>query len=383
MKRILIIGSWNTTHVRRFISVLIREAYTNLIIDAYDPRFEDSIKYDIPVNHVYSSGVKTNWFYKIRKIGTYFFERRKLNRLKNLLEINHYDLINIHQIPHNALEYVRVAHRCNTKIMLTPFGSDVLRVSKIYKKSLSRAFHEADYVSANLLTGFADKIKTQYNIPESKLINLGYGSETITAILEQKGKINRKQQVAMLDIPYSNYYITCGYTASMAQRHSLMIEAIKANKDLLPKDYCVLIPLSYGPAKEQLKIELSTQCIEAGLNYRIIEDYLTVEQVAALRLITDIFIHIQPTDAYNASLQEFILAGAKCINGKWLDYPSLERHGAPYYVCDSLEDLPKVLKGVLCNELPELMISNDVIEEIEGNAWVKKIQQWITFYTNI
>lgn len=385
MKRILIIGGWGTTHIRRFLTVLCRDKNSDLIIDAFDPRIVDMNSNECGVNKVYRMEALNimRKVYSIRKVGTFLFEKAKKKRLNEIIKQNRYDLINIHQIPTNARDYIEIAHRCGIKTMLTPFGSDVLRVSKIFVPSLKKAFKESDFISANMSTGFSQIIMDKYDVSANKMVDIGYGSETISAIKEMTGKYDKKQLVDILGITYSNFYITCGYTASVAQRHSLMIEAIYANKKYLPDDYCLLIPLSYGTAKEQLKSELSEQCNRLDLRYYIIADYLNNEQVGALRIISDLFIHIQPTDAYNASLQEFLLTGTQCINGKWLEYPSLERFGAPYHICESLDNLPNIIGQVLRKELAPIDIHTEVRKEIEGNAWNDKIKYWKEFYLSV
>lgn len=385
MKRILIVGGWGTTHIRRFLGVLCRSKSEDLIIDAFDPSLNDTSSIELPVDNVYR--IKKNRFqnrlYSIRKVGTFFYEKRKLREFRRIIRAGHFDLVNFHFVPRNAYDYVIICHEYDTKVMLTPLGSDVLRVSHFYVPNLIKAFAECDYVSANTLTGFTQKLKDRYHINEEKIVNLGYGSETITSMIDMKGKYSRQQLADMLHIPFSMFYIACGYTASIAQHHDLIIDAIYKNKDLLPQDYCILIPLTYGPDKEKLIKELPEKCDKYGLKYQLFTDYLDNNQVAALRLITNLFIHIQPTDCYNSSLQEFLLAGTECINGKWLDYPSLERCGNPYYISDTLEDLPGTLSEVLQNKAKKVPLNELIIEEITNNAWDSKITGWISFYKAI
>lgn len=383
MKRVLIIGSWGTTHIRRYLRILCQNKDKNLIVDSFDTRYEEGQGNECGVENVYRVKLipVEKKILKIRKIGTYWGERKKLSFFEQIIRNGVYDLVNIHFLPSNVDYYVRIAHKYGVKTMLTPLGSDVLRVNKIHVPSLKRAFNNTDYVSLNTITGFCQKVKDAFNVDEGKIVNLGYGSETISAMLEMKGKYNRQQYIDMLSLPKSSYYICCGYTASRAQNHLVMLDAIAKNTQFLPSDYCALIPLSYGPAKEQLKSELSEKCKELGIRYHILSDYMTIEQVAALRFVSDLMIHIQPTDAYNASLQEFLLGGTDVINGSWLEYPSLERFGKPYYTCDTIDSLTETLYHVINGELNKTPLLPDVVVEITGNAWSEKIKKWISFFT--
>lgn len=382
MKRILIVGGWGTTHIRRFLGVLCRSKSEDLIIDAFDPSLNDTSSFELPVDNVYR--IKKNRFqnrlYSIRKVGTFFYEKRKLREFRRIIRAGYFDLVNFHFVPRNAYDYVKICHEYDTKVMLTPLGSDVLRVSHFYVSNLIKAFAECDYVSANTLTGFTQKLKDRYHVSDEKIVNLGYGSETISSMIDMKGKYSRQQLVDMLHLPFSMFYIACGYTASIAQHHDLILDALYKNKEYLPKDYCILIPLTYGPDKELLIKELPERCEKYGLKYQLLTDYLDNNQVAALRLITDLFIHIQPTDCYNSSLQEFLLAGTQCINGRWLDYPSLERHGYPYIICQSLETLDETIQSILTGGTIKPQIHPEIILEIKSNAWSNRIIKWVEFY---
>lgn len=384
MKRILIVGSWGTTHVRRFLRILC-ENKENLIIDSFDPTFDHSRVNECGVDNVYrlEASAFSQRIYKIRKIGTLLCERHTVNTFDHILSNNHYDLVNIHFLPANTEQYVKVAHKHRVKIMLTPLGSDVLRVKKIFIPTLKRAFVEADYVSGNIVTGFCQQVKKMFSVPDNKIKNLGYGSETISSIIEMKGKFSKQQMCEMLSIPFSPYYICCGYTASLAQHHDIMIDAIAKNKDLLPEGTRLIIPLSYGPAKEALKKSVAKQCEQYGLPYTLLTEYMTVEQVACLRFVSNLFIHIQPTDAYNASLQEFLIADTEVINGKWLPYPSLEEHGIPYHILSSIDDLPREIEKILSHEGLRPQLSKEAEDEIIGNAWNKKIKDWVDAYKTI
>lgn len=384
MKRILIIGSWGTTHVRRFLRILC-ENKEDLIIDSFDPSFDHSRGNECGVDNVYRlyASALAQRIYKVRKIGTWLCERHKVNTFDHILSQNHYDLVNIHFLPVNAEQYVKVAHKHGVKIMLTPFGSDVLRVNKMFIPSLKRAFKEADYVSGNTVTGFCQQVKQMFSVPDYKIKNLYYGSETISSIIEMKGKYSKQQMCEMLDIPYSPYYICCGYTASLAQHHDKMIDAIAKNKDLLPEGTRLIIPLSYGPAKEILKKTVAEQCEQSGLPYSLLTEYLTVEQVSCLRFVSDLFIHIQPTDAYNASLQEFLIADTEVINGKWLSYPSLEKNGLPYHVLDSIENLKELIALAVQRKIEKPVLPESVREDIYKRAWSEVIKAWRNAYLSI
>lgn len=386
MKRILIIRHASCEHIQRFLKSLASVKDSTMEIDLFSPTFSVSVSAeDLGLNNIYHLNV-SSWKQKIcrlRKLGVLFIQKEIESYLEQLLLSKKYDLVNVHYLPNNVNEYVNIAHKCGVKIMLTPFGSDVLRANKIKTFFLNKAIAKSNYISFPKAIGFADKLVKRFNISTSKIIDLGYGSETISSILSIEGKYTRKELVEMLGISYSDYYITCGYNASLAQHHSEIIEAIAKNKELLPSNYCLLFPLSYGADKDLIKSTVDELCEKYDLKYSLFLNYLSVEQVAALRLITNLFIHVQDTDAYSASLQEFLLTKACVINGKWLEYPSLERFGFPYYQCESLNNLSNDIRNVVLGKYDSIVLHNEVREEICNNAWDRKIIAWKEFYNTI
>ena len=213
-------------------------------------------------------------------------------------------------------------------------------------------------------------------------MSYGAGSETISSIIKLKGNSTRELMSYELGIPVSNYNICCGYNAQRAQRHKEMLQALADNREYLPSGYQILIPLTYGEGKQQLFGELKKLSEGLSLNTVFFTDYMTADQVAYLRLVTDLFIHVQTTDAANASLQEFLLAGSACINGKWLSYPYLESDGIPYYQCDDIAHLGHDVHNALLKKNVPSPLSSRTIKIIEGCSIESVVENWKNFFLN-
>ena len=74
------------------------------------------------------------------------------------------------------------------------------------------------------------------------------------------------------------------------------------------------------------------------INYQVITNRLTEEQVLSLRIITDIAINIQTSDVLASSLQEHLYCGNILIVGEWLPYSIYDENGI-FYIKTSLEQL--------------------------------------------
>ena len=151
--------------------------------------------------------------------------------------------------------------------------------------------------------------------------------------------------------------------------------------ELLPNGCKILFPLGYGgggPVRKQLEEENALY----GLDVVFLMDYLSPKNVAALRLLTDLFIHIQDTDAHCFTMREFLLADTRVFNGRWVSYPELEQYGVPYYVCESKEALKDLLGSYFKHELPTVCCPEELKVWLRQSSWDYVARRWADFYTS-
>ena len=381
MREVLIVGSLTTTHIRRLIGKLGSTKMPDENIYVMDTSFR--VDYSNPEVYGIKStyGLKSNLLFrvlsKIPKARVFAFYYLLIKQFKWVLSLRQYNMISFVGVSFLTSYLIRLAHEKDSKTHIAPMGSDVLRNSKYIEKSLKNAFNEVDYISVSRRSDFGVGLIDRFNIPSEKMIATGFGSDVIDQIDVMRGGMSRQEMTSMLNLPDSSYYISCGYNANIEQNHEEMLRAIANNKDLLPKDYCVIVQLSYGIQKEELKLKLLKLAQELELNVNLITEFLSTEQVAALRLITDLFIHVQKTDATNASILEYLLADTEIINGEWLKYRFIEQDGKPYHTCESLEQLSSCVRDVISNQDREILVTEKTKQAIrEFKSWHTILKNW-------
>ena len=384
-KRILVIGT-STFHMRRWFHYVTPVLPKDIKVDMYVTVNNATADMFEGAEHVYETNkapLILRPLLHIPKVRGKLTRLKSYQTLKRIISERHYDVINIHQLLPPTYEYTKIAKRNGIKIVLTPWGSDVLRCPWYRKSNLKKAFQLADCVTYNL-ERFSEKYISMYDVNPDRMFFAGFGSEIFDLIPQYKGKYTKKEMASNVGIPYADYYITCGYMASHAQRHKQIIESLGVNKDFIPKNSLLLFPFTYGDGRnESYMSELRKLCDSYGLQCHFVTEYLTNEQMAMFRCVADLFIHIQPTDAASASLAEYLLANVQVINGKWLDYPHLEKDGMPYHLCNSLEDLPAIVGRYLKGELPRRGISEGVREDLMKGAWSQQKKYWKDLYCQI
>lgn len=384
-RRILVIGRSDIVFLKRLLQNIHNLCYTDLGIELFDNRHyvEEVCAREIPYQ-VYGLHVPnfSRLLFRVPVLRIFMRMLFEYITLDRILKHGRYDAINIQELPFYSWIYVKCAHKHGIKAILTPIGSDALRVKGRTRFFLQKGFDLADYVTITTDSGFAEKVISKFNINRNKIRDLSYGSDAISEIIRMKGHHSREELAQMLNIPYADYYICCGYNAYLAQNHLDILRAIAANADRLPKSCKVLFPLGYGPG-ESVRKEIEQENKSLGVDVVYLMDYLSPQGVAALRLITDLFIHIQNTDAHCFTMREFLLANTQVINGKWLSYPELEQFGKPYYECESKDTLKDVLALFFKGDLPRIECPAELKTKMQQSSWDSVAQRWIDFYIRL
>lgn len=290
---------------------------------------------------------------------------------------NRYDCINIHY-PYWLWNICLKNFKKMTKtILLTPWGSDVYRIGLKERKRLSKLYTESDFVGC-YGERFTKDIQLTFNVPDDKIVKLKFGSDTIDYIAEHIDSTSINEAKTTLHIN-GKYVITCGYNGSPFQNHKLIIDAISKCRNSLPKNLVLLFPVTYLHDREYID-ELKRILLKKNLDGLFFETYLSVSDLFILRLATDMFIHVQKTDAGNSSLKEYILCGKNCLNGSWLEYYDLiEMNPLPYHNVESLETLDSAIVQAFHSNQP--IISEKTKSYIQSLGWNHCICDWDYFYS--
>ena len=86
----------------------------------------------------------------------------------------------------------------------------------------------------------------------------------------------------------------------------------------------------------------------------VLTRYMGPEESAMLRLSADVFIQSIKTDAFSASMQEYLYAGACVLKGSWLGYPQLTEMGITLSEFASFDDVPALLEQAMDGKLTGL-----------------------------
>ena len=371
--KLLVVGNIYDNHLIRFVSNLYEE---NPLVDidffATINGGEVSDRVKKAVKDIYKvKGVDSNNKF-IRK-----FQRilRTRMALRSIERRKHYNVVNIH-FPLEEFGFaVGPFKKLGDSILVTPWGSDVYRSGKRSRFLLKRLYKGADRICG---TGnrFSKDVQKIFNVPESKFVKLDIGSETIDYISEKRNDIGAEDARRKLGLS-GEYFITCGYNAHTEQHHLIILDAIYQIKDMLPKETVLLLPLTY-PKNESYIKEIKERVKKYEMRAVYYENYLQIEDLFLVRQSTDMFIHVQSTDANAQSVQEYILLSKNVLNGSWLRYCELEMDGIPYHLTDTLKSLPQAIRKSF--EQGPVKVSESTIDYIASYGWKPWIKKWNDYF---
>lgn len=383
--RILIIGyDGIPQHLTRFISVLKK----------VNPAVEVSLCYDRPIsvfpneisNYICDYIEKKEYRGKIKHIGPLrnlygYLAMRK--QYRDLSRNNNYDIVNIHFVKHYMKYVMKYIKRMSNKIVISPWGSDILRVNdpKVIR-NLNKVCESADFITASPTGNIGKVMIEKMSCDSNKMHPLAWGSETIDYLNEHHITTDEAKHRFGLD---GRYVITCGYNGFDAQRHEIIIKAINEIRGQLPSNLTLLFPCTYG-ASERIRKQyvdgLKDLCATLPLDTLFIEDYLSVEELSYLRWATDMFVHIQPTDAGSSSVQEYVLCGKKVVHGAWVSYPHLEQYKPLFYFpVNDLDHFGEVILNAYRSD--NIDTPREVLNQISNRGWRAKMELWNEFFISI
>ncbi len=311
-----------------------------------------------------------------------FLKYSKLSKIHLIIRIlfiaqviskNSFKAINIHFVYIYYIVIFPILKKNN--VIYTVYGSDFYRMNP-----LKRWLQKFLYQKAKMIT-FTNPLSQKsfleyYCAFEDKVKVCRFGLGTLDFIDKNREK-NKAEIKQTLGYSQSKIIVTCGYNATKAQQHELMIEQLCTIKSEILSKIQFIFPMTYGDTlyKESIKNILQ----KTNLDYIILEDFLFEDNNAYIKLASDVMINMLQTDSFSGSMQEFLYANNLIITGSWLPYKVFDDEGIVYYKIDSLGGLGKKLIEVVLDLDKGIMVVNiPIIYKL--SSWKNTIKSWIEVY---
>jgi len=339
---------------------------------------EDKLKGEQLFNNIYAIKKKNRIIFKIWGIRALFilYEYKKILKL-----LDKYIICHIHSLnPSYGLLTNSIKKKCKY-LIISFYGSDYYRKSKYQKKLQENILKKANiitFTNKETLNSFNKYFKNKYS-DKIKVVRFGLKPLEYIDLFRDDPLPNMKSE---FNIPKNSFVVTCGYNASKGQQHEKIIKSLELVRNKLPDNVYFVFPMSYGNEKYIFKIK--TMLNKSKLKYIILKEFYSSEKVARLRLLSDIMIHVQISDQFSGSMQEYIYADNVVITGNWLPYQTFKDYGIYMEEVSSIEEIGKKTLGVINNYKKYKAKSCENKYKIwELSSWESNGNKWMEIYSEI
>jgi len=331
-------------------SIFVKELIENLII-----------KYNFEIELIDIFHFEHIWFTKkkIKKISFYPKKFPQNLYLKYLLSIpcsyiyikklnKTYDYIHMFYKKFQYYFLINLLKNKSKKIYLSIFGSD------FYKNPI-KIFDKPFYKYTNLITFTNKETQLQFNYLYNqtltqKTILCPFGQTNHDFIDKIKKNESKDKSKKILDIPKNKIVICCGSNGYPNEQHEQIINQLSKIKN--KSKITLVFPITYGATSQRInKIKEMVKTKLIDFKTIIIDQYLSSEDLARLRICTDILINVRKTDQISGAMLESIYAGSTIITGSWLPYKSLDQAHVNLQKISKISNLQKKLLYCINNNV--------------------------------
>jgi hypothetical protein len=250
------------------------------------------------------------------------------------------------------------------------WGSDFYRAKD--KKSLDKLFNYVD----NIIIATPQMIEdfnVEYGTYSEKVHLCYFGNEPLEYL---DNSATRQQSCSIFNLSNDKLNMTIGHNGSKAHQHIKILNELEKLKPETAKIIRIILPMTYGLNPEYLD-EVIKLCKNTSIEYKIYTDFMTENEVAHLRNLTDIMINLQTTDAFSGSMKEVLYYGGVVINGSWLPYQFLKKMGVYFEEVNSVQELPEKLNKVISDyNYYKMQCIGNPSKIYDISSWAKVITKW-------
>lgn len=271
---------------------------------------------------------------------------------RDLAKYGPFDVVHNHYLSQRDLALgLRVSRRFHARWVCTFWGSDLLRASDRALRQMLPYLRRCDRLTA-CNERMRDKLRQSCGEELYQKTRMTiWGQDGFAAIDGILSNETREDCRAHYGIRKDSYVVSIGYSADNAQHQLEVVEALSALPEETLARMTLVLQQTYVK-RDPAYMERVRQAAEAlPCQTVVLRDFLDLTQTARLRLCADLFILAISTDAFAASMQEYLYAGAVFLMGDWLGYPQLDELGIPINRFHEYKELPALVQQAMNGKL--------------------------------
>ena len=348
-KVFVVLGDCNSIFVKQYIQFVLLSRYEIVLLqegylsEHYRRFYEEN---GVHIEPMWYSG--NAWLKRIPKLRSSLGSKLWAKHIAK--KYDKIEAVHVHGLSKNRCNMGLYLNPYSDQLILTVWGSDLLRRSVKQLKD-----YERYYTAADTITLATDKMvgsfKNAYgNKFDNKCHTIEFALGILEIIDEKRGRISREklcEKLGMAHLEKLNVYL--GHNGRACQHHIELTGAMSKLPQGIKEKINLVYTMTYGVPPAPYLDNLKELAANSGCEYTFIEGYRSEEEVAMIRLACDVLLHAQPTDAASASFFECMYAGAICVNGSWLPYEHIEDYHNRVIEYDDIIQLTGIVQNVVEN----------------------------------
>ncbi|MEO1617422.1 MAG: TDP-N-acetylfucosamine:lipid II N-acetylfucosaminyltransferase [Planctomycetota bacterium] len=288
------------------------------------------------------------------------------------------DLIHLHGA-FNSRAFRMLAHGQIPKpLVVSLWGSDIFRKSDLALVAVQqKLFRKADAITVSS-PEFRETVLAKYGLELRDKIHLTQFSPTFEGIQKLDAAEGRQTFRKSHSINDNSMVLCVGHNGTRECQHLELLTSLSRLPETLKQRLHIVVPMTYaGTPSYQSEVRAAAE--QTGIEYTQLTEFMSDEEVASLRHASDLLIYAPVSDAFSATVTQFLATNTICILGSWLPYNTRRRAGLKYWEIDSPSDAGKVLESLLldwqptCDSVQEnQQISFDFFDSTKlGTQWIR------------
>lgn len=361
--KLLVIGNASSVWIQKLVkNVYLRISDDITIVTESNAEYSDFyINNNIKVNVLkFNKNIM-----KIPGVRKIYYRKKYWDEIKNkMYDSAHINFLNVN----NTWLASKISKNTGTNVVATYWGSDLLDVDKKYLKKEFEYLNDINTitVSTNYMMKYIEKNITNFRMEKVKEVK--FGAELFSLL--------DKQTTPLIDNSEKKILIAIGYNGRRRQNHIPVIEELRKLPNDVKKRIHIILQMSYAIDDDMYLADVKKCLMNINIKYTILQNPLNDVELASLRSQVDIFIHAQKTDAFSASVMEYLYSNTLVLNPDWIRYEELIEHNVEFFEYHSFDEIQdKII--MLINRLEQGRISDNKQKLHNIMSWEKVSKDWI------
>lgn len=285
-----------------------------------------------------------------------------------------YDILHYHFI---ALPYIYPIRYLNErfKIITTFWGSDLMQSSGHRNMRLQSQALDRSHVITVMTPDMGNILLSKFGrhlTPKLHIIRFLLQSKIFELMDHFRDRLDWQQSFRMkFKVPATNRIVIIGHSGTARMNHLKIIDSFSTLNDIQQQNITCFVPMTYAMADADYANQVKLQAAKYKVHFIFQESYMSWEDLAQLKLIAEVMIHMPSSDALSGALTEYFYGGGLGITASWLPYNTFAYSGLYYKAYDDFDSLGKFW----ISEWPQLNLDQ---KEFKNNIEIIKKM----FYTD-